>query len=261
MKKPYWGIWMLLAVAFVFFFMLSVGGNTSLGAFELRTAKMYEKLTYVEPEQVIEDTAIVHEIEQLIEALPAFDASPQRILLVGDSMLEGLSPRLAAYAKHNNHKLFTVIWYASSSKHWATTQTLEKYIQKYKPTYIFMALGTNELYIRNIIELREGYVKTIVEKMGDIPFVWIGPPNWKKDTGINDLLKKTVPEGKFFLTKGMKFSYNEDQIHPTRSSAARWMDSIVRWMPIHCKHQIKLDIPELSKARPDTLILMKPPKS
>ena len=175
-------------------------------------------------------------------------------------MLEGLSPRLAAYAQQNNHKLFTVIWYSSSSRIWATSQNIEKYIEKFKPTYIFICLGANELFIKNIAELREGYVKTIIEKLGDIPYVWIGPPNKQKDTGINDLLKKTVPADKFFLTKGMKFNYFEDQIHPTRASAIEWMDSVVRWMPAHCKRQIKLDPPTVIKAKPEAFLIVKQDK-
>lgn len=262
MKKHYLGIWMLLLTAFVVFFALSVVGNTTLGAFELKTANMYEKLTYVEP--VVSET-VASELpetpEQPLVLPPVLDTEPQRILLIGDSMLEGLSPRLAAYAQQNNHKLFTVVWYSSSSKTWATSQNIEKYVEMFKPTYIFISLGANELFIKNIAELREGYVKTVIEKLGDIPYVWIGPPNKQKDTGINDLLKKTVPADKFFLTKGMKFSYFEDQIHPTRASAIEWMDSVVRWMPAHCKRQIKLDPPTVVKAKPETFLIIKQNKN
>ena len=256
---------MLLAMAFLFFFALSVVGNTTLGAFELRTANIYDKLTYIEPAPVVtEPEPVVIETlttsEPPAASLPVLDTVPQRILLMGDSMLEGLSPRLAAYAQQNNHKLFTVIWYSSSSRVWAKSQNIEKYIEKFKPTYIFICLGANELFIKNVAELREGYVKTVIEKLGDIPYVWIGPPNKQKDTGINDLLKKTVPADKFFLTKGMKFSYFEDQIHPTRASAIEWMDSVVRWMPAHCKRQIKLDPPTVTKAKPEALLIVKQDK-
>ena len=129
MKRHYLGIWMLLLTAFMIFFALSVVGNTTLGAFELRTANMYDKLTYVEP-VVLEPVAseLSETPEQPLVLPPVLDTVPQRILLIGDSMLEGLSPRLAAYAQQNNHKLFTVIWYSSSSRIWATSQNIEKYI-------------------------------------------------------------------------------------------------------------------------------------
>lgn len=263
MKRQYLGVWMLLAAAFVFFSALSVVGNTTLGAFELRTANIYDKLTYVEPAPVVSDPVVSESQSEpeLPAALPpVVDTASQRILLLGDSMLEGLSPRLAAYAKENNHKLYTVVWYSSSSRTWDISGNLEKYIEEFKPTFVFLCLGANELFIKNIAEHREKHVRSIVEKLGDIPFVWIGPPNKQKDTGINDLLKKNVPSDKFFLTKGMKFSYFEDQIHPTRASAVVWMDSVVRWMPSYCKHPIKLDLPAKTKGNPDAFIIVKQDK-
>ena len=265
MTRQYLGVWMLLAAAFVFFSALSVVGNTTLGAFELRTANIYDKLTYVEPVPVISapDPIVSDSLpasEPPAALTPILDTTSQRILLMGDSMLEGLSPRLAAYAKENNHKLYTVVWYSSSSRTWDISGNLEKYIEEFKPTFVFLSLGANELFIKNIAEHREKHVRSIVEKLGDIPFVWIGPPNKQKDTGINDLLKKNVPSDKFFLTKGMKFSYFEDEIHPTRASAVVWMDSVVRWMPSHCKHPIKLDLPAKTKGNPDAFIIVKQDK-
>ena len=262
MMKSYLGLWLLLAVTFALFTVLSVVDNVKIGNFEFRTANIHKRLTNVEKlpmeEELEVETELCHEPVSVSETV--LDTTSQRIMIVGDSMLEGLIPRLAAYAKHNNHKLYSVIWYASSSKYWATCDTLERYIKKYKPTYIFMALGANELFIRNIKELRRDYVKTIVKKFGDIPYVWIGPPNAKKDTGINELLQENVPADRFFLSRGMKFSYTKDGIHPTKASASQWMDSVVRWMPTHCLNQIVLETPEISKAQSDALVMISPPK-
>lgn len=259
-KKPktnrtYLSLWSLIAIAFVCFFSLSIVGNKTIAGIEIKTTGMYEELTHIPAEKTV--TVVQEDIPVIAtEPEPIIDTTSQRILLLGDSVLEGISPRLAAYAKENGHKLYTVIWYSSSSLQWAESDMIEKFIKKVKPTYIVMALGTNELFIRNIIERREKYVKAIIEKFNDIPFIWIGPPNWKKDTGINELLKMTVPEDKFFMSKGLKFRYYEDQIHPTRSSAAMWVDSIVRWMPKHCKHNIRLNVPTIKKATPDSLVHM-----
>ena len=67
----------------------------------------------------------------------------QTILFFGDSMVEGLSRRLGDYAGENGHKLYTVIWYSSSTERWGTTQSLEHFITEYKPTYILIFLGSN----------------------------------------------------------------------------------------------------------------------
>ncbi len=52
-------------------------------------------------------------------AAPAVDPRPQRILLLGDSMVEVLQPRLSDYCLENGHKLFPAIWYASTTASWA----------------------------------------------------------------------------------------------------------------------------------------------
>ncbi len=98
----------------------------------------------------------------------------QTILFIGDSMVEGLSRRLGDYAGENGHKLYTVIWYSSSTERWGTTQTLEHFIAEYKPTYILICLGSNELFINDLAN-RTQYVQQLVKNIGNIPFVgWRG---------------------------------------------------------------------------------------
>ena len=127
----------------------------------------------------------------------------QTILFIGDSMVEGLSRRLGDYAGENGHKLYTVIWYSSSTERWGTTHTLEHYIAKYKPTYILICLGSNELFINDLAN-RAQYVSEMVKKIGDIPFVWISPSDWNGDTGINDIIKERVGAGHFFDSRHLK---------------------------------------------------------
>ena len=89
-------------------------------------------------------------------------------------MVEGLSRRLGDYSAENGHTLYTVIWYSSSTERWGTTHTLEYYMHKYKPTYVIICLGSNELFV-NDLENRAQYVREIVKKLGNTPFVWISP--------------------------------------------------------------------------------------
>ena len=57
-----------------------------------------------------------------------------KFLFIGDSMVEGLSRRMGDYAKENGHTIYTVIWYSSTTEKWAETQTLEHFVDEYKPT-------------------------------------------------------------------------------------------------------------------------------
>lgn len=255
-------MWSILAVAFLLFTLLSSFDGMSLFGVSLKGSKLSESL-FAEAEQKIESeesdsTAVVEEVKSKFPA--PLDTASKTILFIGDSMLDGLSPRLSAYAAESGHTLYSVIWYSSSTEQWGKSDRLRQYINDLHPSYIFICLGSNELMIRDIKEKRSQYVKKLVEEMDTIPFLWIGPPNWREDTGINDMLQTNLPEGTFFLSNGMSFERRKDGAHPTVKSAAVWMDSIARWMPDHCLHPIKMNFPGDKKARPKRIFIHQPEK-
>ena len=103
------------------------------------------------------------------------DTTAKNILFIGDSMLEGLAPRLAKYCDKNGHTLVEVIWYSSSTLYWGQSDRLAELIKKYKPNYIFVCLGANELYVPNIKHARRPYLKKMLAEIGDIPCQVPGP--------------------------------------------------------------------------------------
>ena len=121
MKGPYSPLWFLLTVGFAIFFVVSAFGEITIGNVELQNAGIYRELTRRESttEDVtseVDSCQLADSLSLVVEPQVVVDTLPQRILFVGDSMLEGLSPRLAAYAKHNGHELYSVIWYGSTTK-------------------------------------------------------------------------------------------------------------------------------------------------
>ena len=78
-------------------------------------------------------------------------------------------------------------------------------MKTYKPDFVFICLGGNELFIKDIKKKRTKYVQKMVADIGSTPFVWIGPPNWKEDTGINDMIHSVVGDERFFLSKAFAF--------------------------------------------------------
>lgn len=258
MKRGYIGLWCLLTVSLLFFVVTSSMDTIGIGTIELKKSGIYERLTQL-PERDTTDiapdsTSTCHESENV----QSTDTTAQTILFIGDSMLEGLSPRMAAYAKENGHKMYTVIWYSSTSDVWGGCDTLRTFIRRFKPSYIMICLGANELFVKDIEKKRDKYVKSILSQIGDIPYLWIGPPNWKPDTGINRLVGKNAKDGSFFLSDGMSFDRTKDGAHPTRTSAAAWMDSVIRWMPANASHLIRLNVPETQSARPNKIVVLQP---
>ena len=182
------------------------------------------------------------------------DTAAQRILFFGDSMVEGLSKRMRNYAAENGHELLNVIWYSSSTKIWAQYDTLNHYIRQFEPTYLMLCLGGNELFVRDL-DKRDAYIQTIVEKIGDYPYVWIGPPNWKEDTGINDLIEKNVSSQRYFPSKRLTYQRGKDGAHPTVASSAMWMDSIAVWIANESRYRIRMNLPTTQEKHGKTTIL------
>ena len=184
-----------------------------------------------------------YEVEQ-----PKMDSSKQRILLIGDSMLEQLRWRVRDYAEHNGHDMKTVMWYSSQSMWFGQYDTLKYYIKQYKPTYIILVLGANELFVSNIKQKRADYVKRIIKQMDTIPFIWVGPPNWKDDTGINQLILRYAGRKNYYpsykITQTPSFARYNDGAHPRPQAASRWMDSVAVWIMDNSRFPIILKKPD-----------------
>jgi len=207
------------------------------------------------------DTTITPEEEPIKEIkVHKPDLTKYRIMIFGDSMLEWLAKRLCDYTLENGYDLSSIIWYSSSTKLWATTDTLQYFLNRIKPDYVILCLGSNELFVRDLAK-REKYIATIVERIGDRPFLWIGPPNWKKDTGINDLIRKGVGEGRFFDSRDLELDRAEDNMHPSRSAAALWMDTIANWLNSSAaRHPLKMDRPTQTRRRVYHQYMLRPPR-
>lgn len=177
------------------------------------------------------------------------DTTSKTILFFGDSMVGGIGPRLAAYAEANGHTLYNICWISSSTERWAKSPRLKNLINEFHPNYIICCLGSNELFIGNIRQKRQQYVDEILNTVGNIPFVWIGPPNWKPDTGINDMIQESLSPGSFYLSNGQHFDRQKDGAHPTMSSFGKWCDRVCTWIMTKSDHPIKLNAPTKGYAK------------
>ena len=204
---------------------------------------------------VLDSIEVVY--DQLINGAETESAAPKdnptnthhRILLIGDSMLDGVGRRFNDYAHANGHTLYTSIWYGSTTKNWAHTTELPRLIQKVHPTYVIVCLGTNDLGY-NDISARAEAVQEIMREIGDIPFVWIGPVslrNIKRDPGIVNMIRQNVGADRFYDSYNLRISRGADGIHPTFAAAAVWVDGVARWMnSAETATPIKLDVPASS---------------
>lgn len=218
-----WLILFLVAVAAIVYAIIPQ--TITIGKFKL--AKL--NLSALHIGNVINSDSIPDEDTTKKGFVNGVDTTHQVVLFFGDSMTSGICQRLDDYCHANGHKLYTITWYSSTTEKFANTNTLDTYIRLYHPTYFIVCLGSNELFVRDIPTRRE-YIKDIISKFGGKPFVWVSPPNWKRDTGIDSLIHSCVGDKRFFNSSRLNLDRASDHIHPTISGSAKWADAIAAWL-------------------------------
>lgn len=212
MKRfKYTPLWLLLSVALSVIVTISFMEDIRIGEWTVKKAPIKEFILQDNKFDLLADSDInASDSAEIVggvssEEVVRTDSLPQNLFIFGDSMTFNLALRLAQYARQNGHVIHSVNWDSSNTKIWAEHDTLRYYINKYRPTQIFISLGSNEMYFRNP-ETRAPYVKKILEVIDTIPYVWIGPPNWKEDTGINDMLQRICKKELFSGLRGWNLS-------------------------------------------------------
>jgi hypothetical protein len=191
-------------------------------------------------------------------AAPPVDESPQRILILGDSMIDGLLPPLADYAAENGHSVSAVIWYGSRTIDWARGTRLADALRDYRPTFVIFVVGSSELTTRDV-DKRANAVRTMLKLVGDRKWIWVGPPNWRPDTGLGALLERETGVGRYFRSLDLSFERKRDGIHPTLASSRRWMDAIAEWVKLRSAVPIRLAAPQKTGApRPNARVFAPP---
>lgn len=237
-------LWLLVALGLAIIMTISFAEELKIGSHTVKRGTFKETLladNSMPADAIPLDTLELPEEEDPVVLEP--DTTVKSLFLFGDSMTILLARRMAAYGEMNGYKVSSVTWDGSSSIGWSGCDTLERYLNKYKPDFIMISLGGNELYLKNF-ESRLPYIEKLLKKIGDTPFVWIGPPTWKDDQSLfNDMLEQNLPKGTFFRTEGMDLKRGPDHIHPVQSAADIWVDSIMRWMP-STAHPILSEFPD-----------------
>lgn len=188
-------------------------------------------------------------------SLPAYqlsllnDTTKHRILLIGDSESGGLRYPLNDYCIANGHKLILSLeWYSATTFNFGRSDTVDKIIARFNPTYIFLVFGLNELYARDL-KARKIAANQVARKLRGVPYAWIGPANWEEDKGINKVYSSSADTGAFFLTKKLALPRATDGRHPDVKGYRIWMDSIAGWLQTSAKYKILMKPPR-KRGRP-----------
>ena len=197
-------------------------------------------------DSLINDVQQGKEVENVEISLDQSTSVKHRLLVIGDDQLQGIGPRLYNYALATGYTIFTSIWMESTTKKWAFSSDLRQLIKKVQPTFIIVCLGTHDL-AGGDIPTRTQAVKTIMDDIGDIPFVWMGPVEVKtisEDPGVVPMLRKTVGEDRFYDSYNLRLA-REDEMHPTAEACQKWVDGFIAWLgSTETAHPIHFDTPK-----------------
>jgi acyl-CoA thioesterase-1 len=149
------------------------------------------------------------------------------VLHVGDSMVGGnwgLTRALDQRFSAEGARFIRDFKVSESIVSYDHSPKLKSLIEKHRPDIVIITLGTNDVFVPYPASM-VGNVQNIVKRVGSRECYWMGPPTWKPDTGIVQVLKDNVAPCKFFDGAGLKLQRGGDGIHPTDRGGADWATS------------------------------------
>lgn len=171
------------------------------------------------------------------------DSTHHRILLIGDSEAGGMKNVLNDYCRSNGHKLVACIeWYSATSANFAKADTISKVIARYKPTYIIVLFGLNEVLARDAAN-RKALARQFHKRIKRVPYAWIGPTNWGQDFVVTDAFRAAADSAAFFSSKSLILPKSTDGRHPSLSGYRIWMANIANWMQTSARWKMKMASP------------------
>jgi hypothetical protein len=175
-------------------------------------------------------TAVEDAVDAGATAAPVAPPAPltgKTILHVGDSMVGGnwgLTRALEQRFSAEGAKFVRDYKVSESIVSYDHSPKLKTLIEKNRPDIVIITLGTNDVFVPYPASMT-GNIRNIVKRVGTTECYWIGPPTWKPDTGIVQVLKDNVAPCKFFDSSNLKLQRAGDGIHPTDRGGADWATS------------------------------------
>ncbi len=166
-------------------------------------------------------------IDDALDAGTAAALAGKTVLHVGDSMVGGtlgLTKALEQRFTGEGAKFVRDYKVSESIVSYDKSPKLRDLLAKHHPDIVIVTLGTNDVFVPYPASM-VGNVRSIVGRVGARECYWIGPPTWKPDTGIVQVLRDNVAPCKFYDSSNLKLQRAGDGIHPTDRGGAEWATS------------------------------------
>jgi len=157
-------------------------------------------------------------------AAPSTSLTGKTVLHVGDSMVGGnwgLTRALDQKFTAEGAKFIRDYKVSESIISYDKSPKLKELLAKHKPDIVILTLGTNDVFVPYPASMAAN-VQSIVKRIGSRECYWMGPPTWKPDTGIVQVIKDNAAPCKFFDGTNLKLERGHDGIHPTDKGGQEW---------------------------------------
>ena len=163
-------------------------------------------------------------------APPAHDPIPirkgTRVLMFGDSMVtSGLGVYLEERVVAQGGKFFHISKPSSTSLSWTEGRLLQDLVLRTRPDVVIVVLASNELFVPNP-RARAQDVRTIVQRIGARPCLWVGPAPWRPEKGIIGVVRESSGPCRFFDSSALTLERGPDGIHPTLLGGKTWANAV-----------------------------------
>lgn len=156
-------------------------------------------------------------------------ALPRRyrvVLHAGDSMVGGyggLTKALEEKFKRAGARFLSDSWVSASVVTFDRQLRFRDLYKKNRPDLVIITLGANDVFVPSPQAFAWNVAST-VKRLGATDCYWIGPPTWRKDTGIVAVIRENCAPCKFFDSSDMSIARTRDGIHPTNKGGAEWAE-------------------------------------
>jgi lysophospholipase L1-like esterase len=159
-----------------------------------------------------------------------------RVLLLGDSLAQGLGPPLARLADAAGLSLVTRGVQSSTIQQWLAGSALADAIRQATPLFTLVCLGTNDMRAADpgAEGRRAGELIDAIGRTGADSVLWIGPPRLPFDSSaFRGALAAVIRlrDLRIFDSQAHALSRAPDGIHMTPAGYRAWAESIAAWLP------------------------------
>lgn len=175
-------------------------------------------------------------VVRVLTQRPRFDEH-SKILLIGDTFANGLSPHLQTLATDEDLPFLFGAKNGTNLEEWANSEWLLRKLEEFEPTHVLISLGTTDAYSpispEQAAESVEELVAIIQEHQAHP--IWIGEPalpdvyaGLSPNEEVLDAIQEHAPY--YFNSSEISIPRGPDGLHPTATGYAGWAALIWNWL-------------------------------